>query len=333
MSGIIKQLRKGEAPLAASYVLPIASHVSQVRDLSGYLRRLSRIVDDVIVVDGSGVPVFDAHACAWGSYVRHLPPILRTTNGKVAGVMTGVSVARYEAVIVADDDIRYRAVELRRMIDLLSAHDVVRPQNSFKPLPWHARWDTARSLLNRLLGGDWPGTLGVRRSVLLRAGGYSGDVLFENLEMVRTVKAASGRETVALDLIIARRPPSTGHFLSQRTRQAYDEWARPAHFTAQLALLPLGVWITRKKGMLGLAALATASVIAAEAGRRRGGGHAAFPATSALWAPAWLAERSVTSWSALFSRLVLGGVRYRDARLKRAATPQRELRARIRDGN
>ncbi|MBW8295859.1 hypothetical protein [Sphingopyxis sp.] len=35
---------------------------------------------------------------------------------------------------------------------------------------------------------------GVRRSVLLDADGYSGEVLLENLELVRTIEAAGGRQ-------------------------------------------------------------------------------------------------------------------------------------------
>ena len=159
--------------LLVSYVLPIASHSSQVRALSGYLRRLSRIVGEVIVVDGSPTNVFTEHALGWLPYVRHLRPELQTINGKVAGVMTGVRAARHDHVIIADDDVRYRHAGIVRMLELLDDHEVVRPQNIFRPLPWHARWDTARSLLNRLSGGDWPGTLGVRRSVLRAAGGYS----------------------------------------------------------------------------------------------------------------------------------------------------------------
>jgi hypothetical protein len=42
-----------------------------------------------------------------------------------------------------------------------------------------------RTLLNRASGGDWPGTLGVRRSALQRTGGYDGSAMFENLELVR----------------------------------------------------------------------------------------------------------------------------------------------------
>ena len=319
----------GRGAIAATYVLPIASHASQARVLGGYLKRLSRVVADVIVVDGSHQGVFDAHAEAWAAYVRHIPPTSRTTNGKVANVVTGVTAAHFDTVIVADDDVRYRKNEIQRIVDQLGEYEVVRPQNMFKPLPWHARWDTARSLLNRLSGGDWPGTLGVRKSALLTAGGYSGDVLFENLEMVRTVQAIGGREAVALDLLVLHRPPTVRHFVSQRTRQAYDEWARPIRFGAQLALLPLAVWLARAEGFRVLLILAAFSIGAAELGRRKGKGGTIFPPTSALWAPVWLAERALTAWIALFTRVLLGGVRYRNTRLKQAATPLRQLRQRV----
>lgn len=317
-------------PLALTYVLPIAAPTSQVRALTGYLRRLARTVDEVIVVDGSPGETFDAHARSWSAHVRHLRPEIRTTNGKVAGVMTGVRAAGNERVVVGDDDVRYRRAELARMLALLQTHEVVRPQNFFRPLPWHARWDTARSLLNRLGDGDWPGTLGVRKSVLLEAGGYSGEVLFENLELVRTMRAAGGREAVPHDLFVARRPPETRHFVSQRVRQAYDEWARPGRFAAELALLPAAV-LAGRKGPGWLLAAAACSVAAAEIGRRKGNGRTVFPASSALWAPAWLAERAVTSWMALGTRLLFGGVRYRTSRLRHAATPECELRAKVRE--
>lgn len=331
MDHVVDRCSASSQLLSASYVLPIAARTPQTRALTGYLRRLCRTVDEVIVVDGSPPDVFDAHHREWSTCVCHLRPEMQTTNGKVAGVMTGIRAARRDAVIVADDDVRYRRAELARMVALLDRHEVVRPQNFFEPLPWHARWDTARSLLNRLWGGDWPGTLGVRRSALLEAGGYSGEVLFENLEMVRTVRAAGGREAVPMDLFVARRPPEARHFLSQRVRQAYDEWARPARFAAQLALLPLGLLASRRSPAW-LAAAAAASVVAAEAGRRRGGGTAVFPAVTALWGPAWLAERAVTSWMALGTRMLFGGVRYRATRLRSAATPARVLEARMREG-
>lgn len=327
MDTIDGDARTGRGRLAASYVLPIAAQSSQASALTGYLQQLGEIIDDVLVVDGSPPDVFEAHSRAWPVHVRHLPPETRTIMGKVGGVMTGVRAARHDRVIIADDDVRYRAAELGRMVDLLDEHEVVRPQNYFRPLPWHARWDTARSLLNRLGSGDWPGTLGVRRSVLLQAGGYSGEAMFENLELVRTVQAAGGREAVPLDLFVERRPPDGGHFRSQRVRQAYDEWARPSRLAAQLAILPAAALAARRDPRWLLAAAAVA-VAAAEAGRRRAGGQRVFPATSALWAPAWIAERAVTSWLALGTRL-LGGVSYRGKRLKLAATPLKELEKRI----
>src|SRR5690606_804434 len=163
-------------------------------------------------------------------------PELKTTNGKVWGVLTGLSIAEHERVIVADDDVRYDEGTLRRMRALLDEADVVRPQNYFSPAPWHAKWDSARSLINRVTGGDWPGTLGVRKAALPH--GYDGDCLFENLEMVRTIKAAGGRELVALDLYVRRVPPSSRHFFSQRVRQPYDAWARPLRSAVPPAVLP-----------------------------------------------------------------------------------------------
>ena len=132
-----------------------------------------------------------------------------------------------------------------------------------------------------------------------------------------------------LDLLVIRRPPSVRHFFSQRTRQAYNEWARPIRFSAQLALLPLAIWLSRTEGLRAFLVLVIFSVGAAEVGRRKGSGSRVLPSTSALWAPAWLGERAITAWIALFTRLLLGGVRYRDTRLKQAATPFTELRRRI----
>lgn len=315
-----------EAKVAGlSYVLPIVATAPRTRQLTGYLLRLARALDEVIVVDGSADAVFEAHARAWGAHVRHVPPRWRTPNGKVAGVMTGVQLSRHERIVIGDDDIRYRLSELARVGDLLLQADVVRPQNWFRPAPWHARWDTARSLFARLSGGDWPGTLGIRRSVLLAAGGYAGDVLFENLELVRTITAAGGREDVPLDLFVVRRPPSFAHFRHQRVRQAYDEWACPLRLATALAILPgVVVLISYSPRLLALAAAASCAV--AELGRRHAGGVSVFPPSSALWAPLWLLERSITSWLALVAFLE-GGVRYRGKRLRRSATSLRRLRS------
>jgi hypothetical protein len=206
---------------------------------------------------------------------------------------------------------------------------VVRPQNFFDPLPWHARWDTGRMLLNRLWGGDWPGTLGVRRSILRATGGYDGRAMFENLELVRTVRAAGGVEAVPLDLFVMRRPSTTRHFWSQRVRQAYDEIARLPRLVLQLAVLPATIIGIASFGWRAPALGALAIVVAAELGRRRAHGTTVFPFSASLMAPAWVVERAVCSWVAIGARVVLGGVPYRGTILRHAATPMRQLRDRF----
>ncbi len=259
--------------MRVSYILPLrAEHSLAAADLTPYLAATARLAE-VLVVDGSAPDVFAAHAAAWGAFVRHLPvdADLATPMGKVGGVLTGIRHATHERAIIADDDVRYDAAGLEAVARLLDDAHVVRPQNVFRPLPWHARWDTARTLLNRATGGDWPGTLGVRRSALVATGGYDGRALFENLELVRTVVAAGGTERVALDVFVERRPPETPHFLGQRVRQAYDELARPRRLAVQLALLPAVAWAVAGRRWRVLGAGVAASVALAEVGRRRGG--------------------------------------------------------------
>lgn len=314
----------------ATYILPIrSSRIEPFNELTAYLRRLSEQIA-IIVVDGSPPDVFAAHAAAWSAFATHVAPDpkLRASNGKVHGVLTGVALARGERLVIADDDVRYDVQALTRLLALLHEAAIVRPQNYFDPLPWHARWDTARTLLNRMLGGDWPGTLGVRRSVLQATGGYAGDVLFENLELVRTVRAAGGNEAIPLDLFVRRIPASTAHFWSQRVRQAYDEFARPLHLVVSLMVLPLTIALLLTRRWTALLGAVTALVGLAELGRRRGDGRRVFPASATLFAPIWVAERAICIWLALGSRLRHGGVRYRDGVLSSAATPAHVLRHR-----
>jgi len=238
-------------------------------------------------------------------------------------------------VVIADDDVRYAAADLERTVALLDDADLVRPQNYFSPVPWHATWDSARSLINRLFGGDYPGTLAVRRSVLLSVGGYDGDVLFENLELIRTVKAIGGRVVTPLDLFVARRPPTTRKFLSQRVRQAYDDFAQPPRLALALAVVPGVVTIalrstSPRRAVRSLAGAVSGIVAAAEIGRRRAGGRRVLPFAASLLAPFWVLERGVCSWLAVAARLRHGGCPYAGRIVCRAAHPQRVLRRRYR---
>jgi hypothetical protein len=314
---------------ALTYVLPLRTAAGEhVHDVATYLGTIQPFVDEVIVVDGSDAATVALHRSQLPSAVRVLEPDERTPMGKVGNVMTGLRAARNEYVVIADDDVRYTPSDLDRISERLAQAEVVRPQNYFDPLPWHARVDTARTLLNRMTGGDWPGTLAVRRSAVLRAGGYAGDVMFENFELVRTVVAAGGRAGVALDVIVRREPPTTRHFRGQQVRQAYDELARPVRLAVSLLVLPAALAAMAKRRLALLAGAFAAVSALAEAGRRRAGGARVYPASSVVFAAPWLVWRSACSWAALVA-FARGGVRYRDGRLARAATPKRELRRRV----
>jgi hypothetical protein len=300
-------------------------------ELTAYLAEIGRRCE-LIVVDGSDAASFDAAHRVWSELGRHVPPdpTRPALNGKVGGVLTGIALASHERVVIADDDVRYDAIALERTVAALRDVDLVRPQNYFAPLVWHARWDTARTLLNRAVGGvDFPGTLAVRRSALRRTNGYRGDVLFENLELIRTIEAAGGRVLSPPDLYVRRIPPTARHFWSQRPRQAYDEFARPWRLCAYLALAPLAAWALARRRWRRVAFAAAGAVALAEGGRRRAGGAAVFPRSASFFAPIWLIERSLCSWYALVSWL-RGGSRYSDTRLRTAATSRRVLRRRLR---
>jgi hypothetical protein len=323
----------------AAYVLPLRwTEPGPIEELARYLRSLDDEVEEILVVDGSPPDLYDRNARALRGVARHLVPHpdLDFGMGKVNGVVTGVRESTAERIVIADDDVRYDRASLRRALSLLGESDLVRPQNYFAELPWHARWDTGRSLLNRVLTGDpafpvgdFPGTLAVRRSAFLASGAYDGDALFENLELMRTVHAAGGRVLTPLDLYVPRRPPSTRHFLSQRVRQAYDDFAVPARIGAFLCIGPLCAELLRRRRGRVLLAGALATIALAEAGRRRAGGADRFPLSGSLLAPAWVAERSLCAWLALAAKL-RGGVRYGERRLPHSATSLRRLRRRHR---
>ncbi|MDQ4059270.1 MAG: glycosyltransferase family 2 protein [Actinomycetota bacterium] len=316
---------------ALSYVLPYRSTgVEDFDELTAYLEWLASRAE-VIVVDGSPARTWQKHNRRLDSLVVHIAPRtnLDHANGKVNGVITGIERATNDRVIVADDDVRYDEVSLAQMASSLDDADLVRPQNYFVGHPWHALWDSGRTLLNRAVGADYPGTLGVRRSTFLAAGGYDGDVLFENLELIRTIEEAGGVSTSRLDLYVGRVPPDCGHFWRQRTRQAYDDFAQPLRLALFLSIAPaaMAALLSGRKRVVAGGLVATIAL--AERGRRRAGGAERWPAAAALMSPLWVCERAVCSWLAVGNRLFRGGVRYRDKRLKVAANSRRTIRSRL----
>jgi hypothetical protein len=310
-------------------------------EMGDYLDQLLCVTPYVTVVDGSDPEQFHWHRTTWPEGVRHVRPgppeawrpahldgtggagrADRGVNGKVLGAMTGILAARCERIVLADDDVRLGAEDVLALAHRLADSDLVRPVNVFDRWPWHAWWDGGRTLLNTAVAADWPGVFALRRSTVLAAGGWSPEVLFENLELWRTLQAHGARTRVATDIVVRRLPPTPAHFWSQRVRQAYDDLAQPGRLVAELAVLPLTVAAARR-GWRPLAAAAAATVAVAEVGRRRIG-PAHVPAFVSLAAPVWLFERGVCVWLALGTRAG-GGIRYHGRRLSTAAHPVRRL--------
>jgi glycosyl transferase family 21 len=314
--------------LQLSYVLPLRAACVPTDEFIAYVNSLSRLAE-VILVDGSDESVFAAIDARFGAGIRHLAPdadLEGVANGKVRGVLAGLRVASHEAIVIADDDVRHTPESLSAMLSALAGADIVRPQNFFSPLPWHARVDTARTLINRMTGGDWPGTLGVRRSTLRQTGGYDGNVLFENLELVRTVVAGGGRFASLDSLFVRRLPPKTLHFWNQRVRQAYDEFARPFRLIVALSVMPAVLaLVLSQRAVTALALLTVGPIVIAELGRRRSAGRQVFPLSASLCAPLWVVERATCAWLAVASRVIVGGIRYNGRILATAAHSPRAL--------
>ncbi|MFF1252773.1 glycosyltransferase [Pseudarthrobacter sp. NPDC058329] len=312
----------------AEYILPLRwVDDSALADLVRYLEALCEWIA-VTVVDGSPDALFERHTDCFPSAVNHVRPTPGAAgNGKVAAVMTAVRLSTAERLVIADDDVRYTPEGLNAVIAGLDRADIVRPQNYFTTWPWHARWDTSRTLINRAFAGDFPGTLAVSRAALQATGGYA-PVLFENLELIRTVTAAGGREEQATALFVARNPPTARHFLRQRVRQAYDDFAQPGRLVIELILLPLLTWILCLPGWRRILALLCAAATAAalaESGRRRQHGQEVFPASTSMFAPLWAVERAICIWMAVALRC-RGGVPYAGTRLKTAGHSLNYLR-------
>lgn len=326
-----------DRPVPVEVVIPVrwtGRDPDAVADLAEHVRELSRQVAGVTVVDGSPESIRLEHEGSWGQHARVITPapvgqLWRDhrwigRNGKVVGAYTGVLAARSDLVVIADDDVRHTRSTLESLAAELREAALVRPVTVYSTWPWHARWDGSRTLINVALGAEWPGTLGVRRSRVVEAGGWSPDVLFENLELWRTLEARGDR-VVAAQVVVTRRTPSVRHFWSQRVRQAYDDFAQPGRLAVELALLP-GLALLGRARPAGLAAAALAAVALASLGRCRLGDRAG-PASVALWAPVWVLERSVCVWLALYCR-ARGGVPYCGRRMPHSAHSLRALRRR-----
>ncbi len=271
------------------------------------------------MVDGSPAGVFQRHAEIFAPVGHHLAVDRRFgyLNDKVNGIHTAIERTTTEKIILADDDIRYGATELLEVARLLEDFEVVRPQNYLTPLPWWARMEAARMLVNRatLRTADYPGTCAFRRTTFVAAGHYDGDVLFDNEEIIRHFARRGARIAWATDLFVARRPPTFRKWLEQRPRQAYEDFplrAKTALFFVLLPLLLLLLVLRLELGLVFLFSLGISAILLALAGCRRGAAASYVPLPVCFFAPFWVLERSLSSWCALYWFLRHGGYPFGD---------------------
>ncbi|HEX8000383.1 MAG TPA: glycosyltransferase family 2 protein [Pyrinomonadaceae bacterium] len=311
-----------------TYILPVRrvrASREEASEFADYFRSLARAGCEVLVVDGSPPEVFAAHERAWSGVCRHVGvnPKYKYLNGKVNGVHTGVDLASCERIVLADDDIRYTTEDIARACELLDYHEMVRPQNYLRPLPWWARLEGARMLINRgvLPTGDYPGTCSFRRSTCLRVGHYDGDVLFDNEEIVRHFVLQGADVCYARDFFILKRPPTLRKWMEQRPRQAYEDFVMRAKTALFMSLLPVAVALRLFAGtraaLVFVAVVSICAVLLALRGLLRDRAYKFFRPSLIFYAPLWVLERAMSSYWALYWRIARGGYPFGDRLLSK----------------
>lgn len=306
-----------------TYLLPIrraAFSAAEADELARYFGSLRDWGCEVIVVDGSPDDVFVSHAERWRDLCHHarVDRSFRCLNDKVNGVRTGAALANTHKIILADDDIRYGAEELGQIVDLLDRFDVVRPQNFLSPLRWWARMEAARMLVNRatLRTADYPGTCAFHRNVFDRFGGYDGDVLFDNEEIIRHFARAGAKICYAKDLFVRKLPPTLRKWREQRPRQAYEDFdlrLKTLFFWSILpALLLVGIFGGGRPLVVLLALISCGSMLLAFLGWSRGTARSFFPIDACLFAPLWIFERAISTHLAVYWFVTRGGYPFGD---------------------
>ena len=306
-----------------TYLLPIrrsAFDEREAHDFAAYFATLRDSDCEVIVVDGSPAEVFEQHRAIWSPAVRHelVDKRFGFMNDKVNGIHTGVELATCEKIILADDDIRYTASDLEKMRAFLDEFEMVRPQNYLSPLPWWARMESARMLINRatLKIGDYPGTCAFRRSTMLRLGHYDGDVLFDNEEIIRHFARFGASIHYAIDFFVQKRPPTLRKWKEQRPRQAYEDFglrAKTALFLSLPVVIIAAAMVAGTAGfMLSIVLISIFATALACAGGARGEAGEYIPGWICLYAPLWVFERSFSTYWAVYWYFRHGGYPFGD---------------------
>jgi hypothetical protein len=276
-----------------------AACLDETRSLASYLSMLAVADCEVIVLDASPGEVYEEHHRALRWVGRHLPVPAGVDKARIA-----TELAACEKVILAGEQVRYTPADLEQMCALLDGHEVVEPQDYFDPLPWWGGIDAGRMLVHRGIEPypDHGATFGFRRSALRGLRGLEPE---GGEDAVRRLAAQGAEVFSANDVFIQRQPPPFSAWLSERPRQADDDFSMPVKSAFFFALIPMTLLLAMIGGIRiasGYAgAVAFASTMLAIRGRI--GAAPFFPLRACLFAPLWVLERSVSVYWALLRKV------------------------------
>jgi hypothetical protein len=274
-----------------------------LRDLAAYLSELSARKYDVVVIDESGTETFEARqrVLRWVSRHFHVGPESRTSSGAIDVVRAAAAVAIWDAIIVADSEVRYSPEALEQTCNLLEVHEVVEPQDYPDPLSWWGGLEAARILVHRAIAPqpDHGLTFGFRRSAIATIRALAP--LRGKRDQPRRLAASGAEVFPATSVFVSRRPASLDEWVRGLPEIARNDFALPLRTAFFLSLLPLFIILTAFSGAqlaVGYAfLLALVSVVLAFRGRR--GASAFIPLRACFFAPLWIAERAVSVYWAL----------------------------------
>ena len=280
----------------------------ELRALAAYLSGMAVADCDVVIVDGSPLPLFERNRRTLRWTGRHIAarPKHRGAGGALDPIRAAIDLGTCERVIVAGGKVRYSEEALSSMCDLLDTHEVVEPQDYFDPLPWWSSIEAGRMLVHRGVEPmpDHGATFGMRRSAM-RGLRSLDSILAPGEDHFRRLAAVGADVHSATEVFVRRLPPLFEEWIEERPRQADDDFSLPVKTAFFLALIPLALLLAAFGGVRlagGYAgAIACGSLVLAVRGRA--GAAAFFPLRASLFAPLWVLERSVSVYWALFRKL------------------------------
>jgi hypothetical protein len=278
---------------------------NDVAVLAAYLSTIGLAGCDVLVIDGSSASQFEANDRVLRWVGRHVaaPPRYRQPGGDIDLVRAAVDLAACEKVIVAGPDTRCTSDDIALLCALLEKHEVVEPDEYVNPTTWWGGIEAGRILLHR--GIEQPGQ--VRSTFAMRRSAYRPLLEYEERSGdtgVRRLFNHGADLYGARGIFVRREPPQLDRWWKRRAREAAADFALPLKTAFFMFLVPLIVLVSLVGGSEAAAGYAGlvgfASVLLAVKGRSGAGKF--FPLHACLFAPLWVAERSVSVYWALFEK-------------------------------